>query len=873
MRRLLPLLLPTLLLACKKDKGQDTAPKGGGDGDDTSVEWDPGPPIVPGVPTAGVAEGFLEVPVGAPLGGYTGRCKCFGGDGEYDNRRVPYTTRFTPSVGVQTRPKIAVLWLDNGDEDLVLVKTDAIYSFEKVVTELEERLGAATGRELAGNVVMATNHSHSAPANFVDGLPWYLGGDRFNREVFERTVLSMEEVALEAWDHREPAAIGIGMARDWDPDDRVYRDRRPENDEVQFFDDIPAGRYKDPNLTVLRVDTAAGDPMGVFFAFGMHGTVLGGENQLWSTESGGGVEVGVEEQFDAPVVVGFLQHGGGDLSPAGVDREFAKIESLGELAAGSIIDLWAQTPTSSDPIRLETVTRSIDTRPEVMSVTRPWGDLVYTPYDPDEDYRADDQVYDGQGRILTPIDEFNTESGGAFCGSLSDPDDTESDPLIPGFTLPSAAYPYRACVEVSAIGRVIAGFFFTDQPDAVENLQLPLPSTVRAKTSATRIGPLPIRTPDGEDVTEEALLAFFPGETTSVFTEQFRRRVRDELGFEYAFPIGYAQDHEGYLLTPEDWLLGGYEIDITIWGPLGGEHIMEGVLTGIDEILLTDTVEPHDQLGRYTDTQYAEVPLPENEPDRTPEAGTVATEAPEYLLLPLEGLELELAPPAEVRRVSDIVQMVWEGGDPSVDLPEVYLERQADDGSWVEVTSASGRAVSSSRHDFLLATTPDPLYPFTDAQRHTWWLGWQGVSHFHDRAGLPEGTYRLHIYGRSYAGGADTWPWPTDAYEITSDPFVVVPADLDVSFDGTTLTASIPAPAHGWRLVDLQGSSQGANPVHDATVSFVLADGSTTVATTADGTIAGGRTSWTLTEIGQADVVAIEVVDGYGNAGRVELAD
>src|SRR6185503_21391475 len=128
---------------------------------------------------------------------------------------------------------------------------------------------------------------HSAPANFDQGLTWYLGGDVFNREVYERDVASMEKVALEAWDKLQPAAIGVGQMKNWDPNDRVYSDRRGENNSRMFFDDIPPGDYKDPYLTVLRVDTAGGDPIGMFFAFAMHGTVMGEDNQLWSAETSG----------------------------------------------------------------------------------------------------------------------------------------------------------------------------------------------------------------------------------------------------------------------------------------------------------------------------------------------------------------------------------------------------------------------------------------------------------------------------------------------------------------------------------------------------------------------------------------------------------
>ena len=92
----------------------------------------------------------------------------------------------------------------------------------------------------------------------------------------------------------------------------------------------------------------------MFFAFAMHGTVMGEDNQLWSAEASGGVEAAVEERFDSPVVVGFMQHGGGDASPRGdAHHEFARMEAIGEVAADTIYSLWEDTPTTTGPIHLE----------------------------------------------------------------------------------------------------------------------------------------------------------------------------------------------------------------------------------------------------------------------------------------------------------------------------------------------------------------------------------------------------------------------------------------------------------------------------------------------------------------------------------------
>ncbi|MCB9777821.1 MAG: hypothetical protein H6742_04595 [Alphaproteobacteria bacterium] len=818
------------------------------------------PVAVPsGAPIAGMAEGVFDLPVGTPMGGYSARCTYLGGASKIDNRKTPYTVTWAPSVGVHTPARAQVLWLENGEDHLVVARFDGIYSFDGFIDELEERLTAATGHDMHGRVVLAASHTHHQVANYSAQEAFFLGGDRYDEEIFLRMTADLEALALQAYDSRVPAAIGIGMAKDWDPEDHVYRDRRDQNDEHQFFDDLPAGKYKDPNLWVLRVDTAEGDPLGFFFTFGMHGTTLDDDNPLLSNDSAGGVERGVEEMFDVPLVIGHMQGGGGDASPGGRDHDLARIESLGEYGAQAIYDLWAATPTSTDPIELDVVSRAISLERDQISVERPQGALVYTPYVDDEDYTPDDVVYDENGAIITPIDEFNAPYGGVFCGY--------DDPLLSSGTIGSSVFPYDGCMDVELISGLVFGIFGLD----VEQLIMPLPHTVRANTQATRMGGVHMRTPEGEELVDDALLAFFPGETTSVYSEQFRRRAAAEAGFEHALPVGYAQDHEGYLLVPEDWLLGGYEPNITFWGPLGAEHIMEGLLKGVEDQLLDDIVLPDEAFGDFATTTYdPQVIEAKAPPDPTPSAGAQPAHWPEELYTPLRdlGLEPEIQPPSEVARVQGVVQLVWDGGDPMVDSPYVVLERK-DGGDWVEVSTRSGRAVSSDRTDILTTWHPDPLYPADAIQTHTWWAGWQAVAWGgDDRAGLPLGTYRLRVFGETAADGATEWPWDSTPYELASAEFEVVPAEVTVSAGEGTISASIVAPTYGWRLVSMEGDSRGANPLVDATLTWELSDGST-VDDASVGESAGGWT--TFTTAAPDGAVAAVVTDAWGNEGRLEL--
>ena len=128
--------LPLLLLACHTEEKvpDDTSPTVC---DPVAAQAD-APAMVPGAPQAGVSEHILELPVGLPLSGYTSRCDCFGGAGEIDHRDSAYTYSFNPSAGVQSPVMLKAFWLSNGDQDLVIIKMDLIYSFDELVGEMSQ---------------------------------------------------------------------------------------------------------------------------------------------------------------------------------------------------------------------------------------------------------------------------------------------------------------------------------------------------------------------------------------------------------------------------------------------------------------------------------------------------------------------------------------------------------------------------------------------------------------------------------------------------------------------------------------------------------------------------------------------------------------
>ena len=812
----------------------------------------------------GAAEGVLDVPIGCPEGGYTFRAKILGNTANVDYRDSDYTVGFAPSTGIQTQSTIKAFWFDNGQENLVSLEVDVIYAYDDLLREITQRLEAETGLDLEGKVTLSTNHTHNGPGNFTAQVTYYLGGDRYNHEVFTRYAEQAVAKALEAYESRQEVAIGVGYFRDWDPTDYVYRDRRGENNELQVWDDLEPGSRKDPILWMMRVDSLAGEPIAALYGFGIHGTLGDADNTLLSVDAPGHLDYGFAEQFDSKVVVAHFQGAGGDASPASEDDWFARDESVSERAGPMLYEAWQQVPTAPASVTMETVTRSVPQTRDDIHVTRNGTvDWYYLPYD--EDYEPDLIIYGDDGEILSPLDEFNAENGAAFCGDES--------PYLMSWDINADVYPYSSCTQPEGFLTLLKNAFELD-----EEPELPLRESVRTVVTASSFGPLATLFDDGRQEDADLYWSFWPGEVCDYYGEMVRRRAKDELGFESVIVTGYSQDHEGYLLITEDWLSGGYEPNINLWGPLQGDWIMDQSLI-MSKALLTPEIELQNPDGIWDFTEWGPWEMPEISPDSTPDAGTVITESPDYLYCPLysedeqqdEGMNPDLTWQDQVQRVSGMVQLAWQGGDPSVDLPRVVLEVQ-DGGDWVEVTTHAGRTVDSALPDFLMAHTPYPLKPAEDPQTHSYWVGWQPVSHMHDRAGLPLGSYRLHVYGERVTSGT-SYPYVTEPYEIESEPFEVVRATIDIEASGNDLWLSLPAHERGFRLIGLNGNSRGDNPLpeHWASLVFQMSD-SSEVAIEVTGVADGHRTY--LADVipeGDLSVLGVYVRDVYDNQGSLGL--
>ena len=880
MRRSLLALAALALLACPSAEVPVDPPP-------TGPVW---PAMSEGTLRAGAADGTLDLPVGVPMGGYTGRDRALGSEPGPDPRDSDYRTDFVPSGGWQTRIPLQTIWMENGEQTAVLVRLDLIYSFDGLTEAIGERLSEETGLDLTDSIFTFTSHSHSSYGAFSKATLLFFGGDFWREEIQNRMVEQVVAQALEARDSSTEAAIGLGIAPLFDPigDDSIFRDRREENSALLGPDGSVTGPgWKDERATMLRIDSTAGDPIAALFAFGIHGTIMGGDNSMLTSEAPGHITDLLNQRHGGPVWM-FGQGAGGDASPAGRFGGFAQMEWLGNHAAERVLELYDAIELSSDPIQLDPVQRYIEQGRGIRVTRNGTVDLHYMDWDPlwdEEPYVPDMRIWNNEEcnvlwtpdcEVLSPLDEFWTEFGAALCG------EPDIDISIFGLNVPLPQY--ASCLDID-LGYSLFRIGFRRYIESRDDYPLPLPESRTALLGALGLRSIPITTLGEGTRSDDVVLAFAPGEPTTLWTQFLRHRAREEAGVPETVVFGYAMDHEGYLLTVEDWLHAGYESTITWWGPLQGEHLMERLLevTG----LANSPVREDPAWPDYpTETWYPDWDTPFVEPDATPEAGETADPLPDYVWTP-DGSQPTAAEPTDLRRIQDIARWTFFGSDPATGLLHVEVERETAPDSWEPLLTPMGAPISDALPDVLVSYTPRPLSGTSDdpdpRRDHLYHVQWQALDTWaglDSMPGLPLGAYRLRAWGESRDPADSDYPYDTIPWEASTAPFEVLPADITVTGapTGASLSASVSyaASPRGFRLLHLDSAPRTPTPLvpGPAGVACVALDAADT-ATALDCDITGATDEASTVDV-DLDGLApgdwtIEVQDGWGNAGSLAI--
>lgn len=646
---------------------------------------------------AGVAEGFLDFPVGVSMAGFGGR----------PGGKSPYNSALGASAGFYNRLRVKALSLSNGGETIVIVKTPLIFPTLYLYEKITEKLKSDYGLDLWNNIILTSTHTHSGPARFWRLLEGFgaFGLDESSGEIFKRLVDSITPVIASAVNSMEPARFGYGINKRFDPEDRINRDRRCEDDNI--YTDLSntdvylrgdTYKTKDNSLVVIRIEKENGEPLAVVVNFGMHGTVFEDEN--FTEDAPGAVEYGVEDAFGRrgkQIVALFVQGAGGDVSPAGDflgHSHTQQLEMIGNAIAEKVLALW-DSITTTDIIPMEIVNERVDISRESIGY-------------------SDDEFVNYKGEPY----KF-----GAFgCGG------NEGAPGV------DCGNPETKLIDGSLPCIFIIEDLITDE-SSMEGFQ----QFMQTRITAARIGDL--------------FIATLPGEPLSMLANELEKRAREIPGIRDVTTFGYAQDHQLYLSTEEEWWQGGYEAFMNIWGPEFGNFLAEKSLSLLEQVTTPEkednsSCEPEPKIYSPLDTTFV-TPASSN-PEPSP-----------------------LTEPKKIYKRFETVVFEWNGGDPAVDFPVVTVEQERSAGIFETLKGPDLRDYDNTRYYMVTRYRAVPSYVSNRSateRQHIWRVEWELPRDF------GTGRYRFRVKGNYYKNGA------TNEYTLNSQVFDILPSDgLSVS--------------------------------------------------------------------------------------------
>jgi len=274
---------------------------------------------------AGARESRITPPVGVSMAGYA--------------------ARKGPAVGVHDDLHVGALVLDDGVKKVAILAADLIGVEKDLVSSVRKSIGERTGMDV-NDILLCASHTHSGPVT---------GGEEVDRDWLKSLQERMVDTALQAFEERVEAKLGVGQGRV----EGIGANRRD-----------PKRGIIDNSVGVIRVDNTQGKPMAVLMNYTCHATVLDWGNLLISADYPGYAKGIVKEALGDEAVVMFANGACGDINPGGYSadisaiggfipgRTFRRAKRLGKILGKEVLRVVKEIETHS-PVNLSVMTERV----------------------------------------------------------------------------------------------------------------------------------------------------------------------------------------------------------------------------------------------------------------------------------------------------------------------------------------------------------------------------------------------------------------------------------------------------------------------------------------------------------------------------------
>lgn len=272
----------------------------------------------PGTLRAGAARLDITPPKDAslPMSGYAGR---------------------GPHQGIHDEIAVRALALDDGATQAAIVSCDLIGFRETVWDALAGRIERETGIRRA-NLLLAGAHNHAGPTPDLPAADQDPKRSAYLTQLLDTIVDSVRQAKA----NLKPARIGFGTGRA-----SVNTNRRARTAQGGWTLGVNPEGVSDKTVAVVRLDSAAGQPLALFVNYAVHGTVTGQRNMLISGDLPGATSRFIERHYGGSVVALWTSGAAGDQNAIyGPAENFNHVDALGRILGEEALRVAGQIRTS-----------------------------------------------------------------------------------------------------------------------------------------------------------------------------------------------------------------------------------------------------------------------------------------------------------------------------------------------------------------------------------------------------------------------------------------------------------------------------------------------------------------------------------------------